>query len=223
MVSAGLDTVPANILQGLAYLSSEPGQAIQAKAYKAIQDAYPDGTAWTQVLKEEKIPYITAFYKEVLRYYTVINMCLPRQSIKDINYQGAIIPAGTIMMQNSFSADFDEDRFPNPFQFNPERYLEDEKIEGGTALPHYAYGAGSRECAGKHLANRELFTAFTRLICTFKIKPSDEMPAEIDPLRYNAYPTALVAEPKDFLCYLEPRNEMVTFLQELKAQKTQVS
>jgi phenylacetate 2-hydroxylase len=44
---------------------------------------------------EEKVPYVTALVKEILRFWTVIPICLPRESIKDIPYQGAVIPAGT--------------------------------------------------------------------------------------------------------------------------------
>ena len=95
MVSAGLDTVPGNVIMGIAYLSTKEGQEIQEKALNAINEAYPDGDAWEKCLVEEKIPYVTALVKEILRYWTVIPICLPRTSIKDIPYKDAIIPAGT--------------------------------------------------------------------------------------------------------------------------------
>lgn len=95
MVSAGLDTVPGNIIMGIAYLASDHGQQIQARAYDEIMKVYPNGDAWEKCLVEEKVPYITALVKEVLRFFTVIPICLPRVSIKDIPYEGAVIPAGT--------------------------------------------------------------------------------------------------------------------------------
>jgi hypothetical protein len=95
MVSAGLDTVPGNLIMGIAYLSSEHGQEIQKRAYEEIMKVYPNGEAWEKGLLEEKVPYVTAFVREVLRFFTVIPICLPRTSIKDIEYKGAIIPAGT--------------------------------------------------------------------------------------------------------------------------------
>ena len=54
MVSAGLDTVPGNIIMGLAYLSTPHGQDIQAKALREIQEVYPDGDAWEKCLLERK-------------------------------------------------------------------------------------------------------------------------------------------------------------------------
>lgn len=96
MVSAGLDTVPGNLIMGLAYLSSQHGQEIQKRAYDEIQKVYPNGDAWSKCVLEEKVPYVTAFVRETLRFFTVIPICLPRTSIKDIEYNGTTIPAGTV-------------------------------------------------------------------------------------------------------------------------------
>lgn len=81
--------------------------------------------------------------------------------------------------------------------------------EGGT--PHYGYGAGSRMCAGTHLANRELFTAYVRLITAFKIFESpDARDAPImDAIDCNKVATSLTTDPKPFKISLEPRNEKV--------------
>lgn len=129
MVSAGLDTVPANLIQGLAYLATRHGQEIQQSAYTALMDAYNSpADAWAAVLKEEKVQLITTLVKETLRYYTVIAMSLPRASIKPITYQGATIPAGTLFYMNARGADFDLSRFSDPYRFDPERYMEDKSV-----------------------------------------------------------------------------------------------
>lgn len=232
MVSAGLDTVPGNLIMGMAYLSTTEGQAVQAKALKAIQEVYPNGDAWEKCLVEEKVPYITALVKEVLRYWTVIPICLPRTSIKDIPYGDTVIPAGSTFFmvrypssysartgclrnicganvaspaQNAYAADYDEDRFKQPYQFIPERFLDDSEV--GT--PHYAYGAGSRMCAGSHLANRELYTAYIRLITAFEMFPSedpDDAPC-MDLIECNATPTSLTLDPKPFKINVKARDE----------------
>ena len=129
MVSAGLDTVPANLIQGLAYLATPHGQQLQDVGYKALLEQYSSPTeAWDAVLREEKVSFISALVKETLRYYTVIAMSLPRASIKPIKYQGAIIPAGTIFYMNARAADFDSARFSEPYSFNPDRYLQDTSV-----------------------------------------------------------------------------------------------
>lgn len=64
-------------------------------------------------------------------------------------------------------------------------------------------------CAGSHLANRELFTAYIRLITAFRItqaKDPQDHPV-IDAIECNRVPTALTTDPKPFKVGLEARNE----------------
>ncbi|KAF1816768.1 cytochrome P450 phenylacetate 2-hydroxylase [Eremomyces bilateralis CBS 781.70] len=206
MVSAGLDTVPGNLIMGLAYLSSPAGQRIQARAHAEIRSVYPAGDAWTRCLAEEKLPYVSALVKEILRYWIVIPICLPRVSVKDIAYNGAVIPTGTTFYMNAYAADYDDAHFKDPDTFEPERFLDSSMDGSGT--PHYAYGAGSRMCAGSHLANRELFTAFVRLIEAFEFRwpeKEDDRPL-LDALKANALPTSLTMEPRPFKLGLKVRD-----------------
>ncbi len=97
--------------------------------------------------------------------------------------------------------------FKSPETFSVDRYLDNLEGTGGT--PHYAYGAGSRMCAGSHLANRELYTAFIRLITAFVIAPpKDEGDRPIlDALECNAIPTSLTTDPKPFKVGFRVRDE----------------
>lgn len=164
------------------------------------------GDAWSQSKLEEKVPYITAFTKEVLRFFTVIPICLPRTSIKDIKYEDAVIPAGTTFYMNAWAADYDSSHFKKPTSFSVERYL-DASTEG-TGTLHYAYGAGSRMCSGHQLANRELYTAFVRIISAFTIEPPKDPKDNpiLDALECNSIPTSLTTEPKPFKVGFKPRN-----------------
>lgn len=92
-----------------------------------------------------------------------------------------------------------------PDRFIPERYLD---VGEGSGTPHYGYGAGSRMCAGSHLANRELYTAYIRLITAFTMHPARD-PADrpiLDAIECNAIPTALTTEPKPFKVGFKPRD-----------------
>lgn len=203
MVSAGLDTVPGNLIMTIAYLSSEHGQEIQQRALKEINELYPDGDGWERCLVEEKCSYITALVKETLRFWSVIPICLPRVSVKDVKWGNATIPAGTKFYMNAYGAHYDESHFESPHEFNPERYLEDKSIDDAAAsrgTPHYGYGAGSRMCIGSHLANRELYTAFLRMILAFHIvAPQNPADAPIlNAFGCNKRLTSLTLDPKPF-------------------------
>lgn len=210
MVSAGLDTVPGNLIMGIAHLSSPAGQAIQERAYAEIMKVYPSGDAWARCISEEKVPYVSAFVREVLRFYTVIPICLPRTSVKPIVYADAVIPAGTTFYMNTWSANFDPAHFTEPDTFSVERFLSDsdsdESKGGGT--PHYAYGAGTRMCAGSHLANRELYTAFVRIFVALTVQAPrrDEDRPVLDALGCNAAPTSLTTDPRAFKVGLRVRD-----------------
>lgn len=191
---------------GIAYLSSPHGQEIQKRAYDEIMKVYPDGDAWEKCILEEKVSYVTAFVREVLRFFIVIPICLPRTSIKDIKYENAVIPAGTTFYMNAWAADYDATHFKSPQEFSVERYLDN--LEGSGGTPHFAYGAGSRMCAGSHLANRELYVAFVRLISAFHIDPAkkpEDLPI-LDALGCNDIPTSLTTEPKKFKCGFRARD-----------------
>lgn len=207
MVSAGIDTVPGNMIMGLGYLASPEGQQIQQKAYEEIMKVYPeDGEAWEKCLSEEKVPYITALTKEILRFWTVIPICLPRTSIKDIKYKDTTIPAGSVFYMNAWAADYDDTHFKDPAKFIPERYLDDQE---GSGTPHYGYGAGSRMCVGSHLANREIYTAFLRMIVAFEFKPARDTKdwPVLDAIECNSIPTALTTEPKPFKVGFKARDK----------------
>ena len=108
-------------------------------------------------------------------------------------------------MQNAWAADYDPTHFKDPTSFLPERYLDSEE---GAGTPHYAFGAGSRMCAGSHLANRELYTAFVRLISAFYIFPPKTKEDEpiLDALECNLNKDALTLDPKKFKAGFKARN-----------------
>jgi hypothetical protein len=106
MIAGGLDTTPACILLGVAILSGPQGQYLQQKLLEEINKVYPDGSAWKKCLDEEKVEYLTAFCKEVLRFWTVIPMSLPRVNVKEVVYKGARIPAGTTFLMVSALINF---------------------------------------------------------------------------------------------------------------------
>ena len=79
----------------------------------------------------------------------------------------------------------------------------------GEGTQHFAYGAGSRLCAGAHLANRQLYVIFTRLILAFHIHEATD-PRDrpiLDTIECNSVPTSMVTQPKPFKVRFVPRDE----------------
>lgn len=99
-----------------------------------------------------------AIVKEAGRYYTVSSMSLPRKAAADIEWDGAIIPKGTMILINAQAANHEIEHFgPDAGEFNPERWLENvspPRERPSVGLQHLSFGAGSRACSGQFIANR---------------------------------------------------------------------
>jgi len=75
-------------------------------------------------------------------------------------------------------------------------------------------------CAGSHLANRELYVAFSRVILAYKISTGSDWDDRcVHPVKYNECETALVAESRNFNVKLEIRDGMAELLEGLTKQK----
>ena len=64
---------------------------------------------------------------------------MPHVSAKDDVYEGYRIPKGTMVFANTWGITHDEEVYPHPLEFKPERYL-DTKEDGKTT----AFGYGRR-------------------------------------------------------------------------------
>ena len=103
LVSGGFETIPGTLTSCIGSLSMPEGQLWQDRAYEDIKRYYGDSMndAWMDSYVEEKIPYINAIVKEAGRYYTVSSMSLPRKTVTPVNWNGAVIPAKTMVLINA--------------------------------------------------------------------------------------------------------------------------
>lgn len=72
----------------------------------------------------------------------------------------------------SFATHRDASVFPNPFEFQPERWLHPTPEMKAMAKP---FGTGPRNCIGKHLAEIGMRLTLTRLFQLYDIKTDPSM------------------------------------------------
>ncbi|KAJ5297994.1 hypothetical protein PENANT_c012G10034 [Penicillium antarcticum] len=197
MLSGGLDTVTTLVAWSLGLLAQRPD--IQDKAAKAIQEMYGQHEPMCSVEDDQRCAYVAALVKECLRFFTVLRLALPRTSIRDINYNGIVIPKGTVFFLNAWACNMDPDVWTDPDEFRPERWLEQPDA------PLFTYGMGYRMCAGSLLANRELYLVFIRTLNSFRLEPHDK--TDCHPVRGNSDPTSLVAIPSRYKVRFVPKDE----------------
>lgn len=90
---------------------------------------------------------------------------------------GHIIPKGTRVGVSPYAIHHNEEYFPQPFVFKPERWLagsaEDGNAEGGQAAnskvaeAFFAFSLGSRACAGKSMAYLEMSIVMAKTLWYF--------------------------------------------------------
>lgn len=107
----------------------------------------------------------------------------------------------------------DEDRYPHPYRFDPERYIHDTQTAGEAAKnadpskrDHYVFGAGRRICQGMHVAERSLFLAMSRMLWAFNFNiVRHEHGATLipDPSKLTQ---GLFVMPVDFPADIQPRS-----------------
>ncbi|KAM5343721.1 hypothetical protein ACJ41O_012258 [Fusarium nematophilum] len=207
LMSGGFETVYSTVIITIGMLSTTQGQPIQDKAYKDILDSYDSlEDAFEQCILEEKSQYVTGLVKEALRFYPPLKILPARQVYKDFVHEGATIPRGLLFYINTQAVNFDRETYgPDADEFRPERWTE--KDRDVPPPYHFAFGAGARMCTAVNFSNRLLYAIFVRLILSFKMAESKEMPPSTHYIDYKEDPTAANAIAADFKVRFKPRDE----------------
>ncbi|KAL9110475.1 MAG: hypothetical protein Q9227_005019 [Pyrenula ochraceoflavens] len=142
ITGAGTETT-ARTLFVIAFYVASNREIMQA--LKEELKSIPANSGLQQI---EQLPYLTAVIKEGLRLSFSLTTRLPRVFNEDLRYKEWIIPAKTPVSSTIYLVLTNEEIFPSPFQFNPERWTKTN--EGGQRLDRFLvpFGKGSRACVG---------------------------------------------------------------------------
>ena len=216
IISSGLDTLAKILLWSIGFLAQHP--EIQATAYAALVEAHAGNVPPSE---DDRVDYIRALAKECMRYFTILKLSLPRETMGEAKWNGITIPSGTTVFTNAWSIHHDAEHYEAPHEFRPERYMSDEADEHNMpsnshtssksrSEPHVGFGLGRRACAGSYLADREMYLALSKLIFFFRIEQSshaEERDFDIDPATATANPFGLGSMPLAYKVRFVPRNE----------------
>ncbi|GJE96467.1 cytochrome P450 [Phanerochaete sordida] len=153
------------------------------------------------------LPYTSALIKELLRWCPIIPLATPHMTSKDDWYNGYFIPAGCIAVGNSWSVLHNEEVYPDPGAFKPERFLTPEgTLDATVPDPMAAFGFGRRICPGRHFALAALFQDIVHVLAVFNVeKPLDRDGNVVEPK--PEWTSRLFRVPKPFKARFEPRFE----------------
>ncbi|PPR04236.1 hypothetical protein CVT24_013340, partial [Panaeolus cyanescens] len=153
----------------------------------------------------ESLPYVEALVKELYRWNPAAPLGPSHQTLVDDEYDGYFIPAGTIIHPNIWAMTHNEEMYPDPLSFNPDRFIGVDEETAKTIDPkNFIFGFGRRVCAGQFFADQQIWLAVACLVATFDVqKAKDEHGKEITPI--PNYPN-FVGTPEPFRCVVTLRN-----------------
>ncbi|KAI0278794.1 cytochrome P450 [Russula aff. rugulosa BPL654] len=171
-----------------------------------------------------RLPYIEALCKELIRWNMVTPTGLPHRSGRDDVYRGFFIPKGSIMVANAWAILHDPETYPDPEEFRPERFLNDDGSVRDDPTLALAFGAGKRICPGRHIVDATLFIVASSLLSTFNVtKAKDEDGNEIAVKAEVTVLSGILVHPKKFACSITSRDEVAKDLILANAQANALS
>ncbi|KAI9270805.1 cytochrome P450 [Phascolomyces articulosus] len=165
--------------------------------------------------ERENLPHMISIQKECMRYRSTNHFTLAHESTADIEYNGYFIPKGTTILANTYQINRNTKFYKNPEEFDPDRYMNDltpfsVSVNAGIEKrDQFVFGWGRRSCPGVHLADVEMFYAWTRIFAISTIEPPlNEAPSYPDVGAYRDL--GLVVGPRDEkLRFVERSNSLI--------------
>ncbi|KAJ7029520.1 cytochrome P450 [Mycena alexandri] len=214
MYLGGSDTVISVLTSFILAMLANP--AAQRKAQMEI-NSVTGGTRLPDFDDEEALPYTAAVVKELSRWHPVAPIGIPHFLRVEDEYRGYRLPANSIVIGNVWAILHDEDMYPDPYSFKPERFLLNGKPNPNVNDPQAVFGFGRRICPGRYFAASQVFISVASILASFDITKAigdDGAPIEST----YEYSTGLIHAPLPFKCSIRPRSQSAVAVIEGKDQ-----
>ncbi|CAN1194313.1 Xanthotoxin 5-hydroxylase CYP82C4 [Linum perenne] len=125
--------------------------------------------------------YLKAIVNETLRLYPAGPLSIPHQSMEDCSVAGHMIKEGTRLIVNISKIQRDPKIWPNPDEFQPDRFLTthkdiDVKGQNFELIP---FGSGRRMCPGLNFALQVMYLTVATLLHGFDFSRATSVPVDM--------------------------------------------
>ncbi|KAI0475373.1 cytochrome P450 [Xylariaceae sp. FL0804] len=164
---------------------------------------------------QERLPYVRALVKEVLRWRSVaIIGGQPHAPTQDDTYRGWLIPKGSWIQGNTWAIHHHAREFPDPDRFEPRRFLPGDDPAGWRRpFPgergYMTFGWGRRVCSGQALAEQGTWITVARLLWGFDIRKKTRPDGSVVDVDIFNYTNGLNMRPQPFECDITPRSDEI--------------
>jgi cytochrome P450 len=115
--------------------------------------------------------YLDAVIEETLRVRPVVPF-IGRELREDSQLGGYELPTGTVVMPAIYLAHTRPDLYPEPYEFRPERFLEN----GPDTFAWIPFGGGTRRCIGAAFAELEMRVVLSTILSRATLRPASDRP-----------------------------------------------
>ncbi|KAJ7650960.1 cytochrome P450 [Roridomyces roridus] len=202
--AAGSDTTLSTLLSFVLAMVLHP--EVQAKACVELDRVVPKDRL-PDFSDRDQLPYINCIAWECLRWQPAVNIALGHYLTEEDEYQGYRIPKGTTCLANLWAMLHDPKRYPEPFEFNPDRFVDSaaNHAKSINPVPEFEFGFGRRQCPGRFLALDTIWIVIATTLYSYRIlKALDGDGKEIEPR--VEYTTGLISLPRPFKYRVVPRS-----------------
>ncbi|KAJ7257102.1 cytochrome P450 [Mycena rebaudengoi] len=204
---AGADTTVSAL--GTFILAMLANPEAQMKAQSEIDSVIGPGNL-PDFSDESSLPYVSAIVKEVLRWRNVAPIAFPHYITVDDEYRGYRIPAGSLVIGNTWAILHDEEVYADPHSFNPERFLLAGKLNPAVRDPDTAaFGFGRRICPGRYMATASIWITVASMLAAFDIEKAVDKDGKVIEPSYEYSSTGVLFTPLPFKCSITPRSPQI--------------
>ncbi|KAH7044517.1 putative cytochrome P450 [Macrophomina phaseolina] len=207
LLLAGTETTATSIRAWLAAMALFPEK--QRKAQEEID----------RVIGTDRIPgdedavdlvYVRQMIQEVHRWATVAPLGITHAASKAIEWRGYTIPEGTGLIHNTMAIHFNEEKYPKPHEFIPERWESRVEMAAensvGASSELFTFGAGRRICPGQHLAERSMYLVISSFLWAFDISQAVDEHGNKKPIVTDESKPGIARAFPDFELSIKPRS-----------------
>lgn len=165
---AAIETTLWSIEWGVAELVNHP--EIQTKIRDELDTILGKGVLISEPdTYNNKLPYLSAFVKEVMRLHMAIPLLVPHMNLHHAKLAGYDIPAESKILVNAWWIGNNPKHWDQPEKFMPERFLDGSIEASGNDFRFLPFGAGRRACPGIIIAMPLLSIVLGRLVQSFEL------------------------------------------------------
>ncbi len=175
LMMAAHDTITSSATSHIFHLAKNPEWQAKLREEVMAVTGGPDGDGNPRSLDYDdlgKLELAELAFKESLRMMPPVPS-MPRRALREFEFGGYRIPAGTPVGINIFWTHHSEEYWDDPFTFDPMRFTPD-KVKARHKYAWVPFGGGAHMCLGLHFAYMQVKILMAQLLQRYQIVVAED-------------------------------------------------